>query len=85
MGAAELRTQSHFRRAWFKSRRVCSVDMYLRSSEFCTVDTGECVAEIMGFIYNHHLQRHTSVFTVNLIHSGANMSLFGEENIKCVC
>lgn len=66
MGAAELQKHSHFRKASFKPG-MCVADMYLRPSEFCTVDTGECVAEIMSFIYNHHLQRHTSVFTVLFI------------------
>lgn len=35
----------------------------------------------MGFIYNHHLQRHTSVFRVHLISS--SWWLFGLENQKC--
>lgn len=29
--------------------------VYLCSSELCTVYTGECVTEIVSFIYDHHL------------------------------
>lgn len=43
MGAAELRKHSHIRERIIDTRNVYSVGVYLSSSEFYTVDTGECV------------------------------------------
>lgn len=64
MGAAELRKHSHVSRRIICTGNVYSVDVYLSAGEFCTVDTGECVTQIVSFIYDHHLQRHARVFTV---------------------